>query len=110
MKLPDKLIRAWRGPRLTRPRVAFAFIAAAAADAAQWFFGPIPLADQVIDVVAMLLTVGTLGFHPLLLPTFVVELIPGVDLLPTWTACVAAVVVLKSKAQRAANPEDSASS
>lgn len=33
-----------------------------------------------------------LGFHWLLLPSFLLELVPGVGVLPTWTACVALVV------------------
>ena len=32
-----------------------------------------------------------LGFHPLLLPTFLVEFLPMTDMLPTWTGCVALV-------------------
>ena len=38
-------------------------------------------------------------FHPLLLPTFVVELLPVIDLLPTWTGCVALVVSRRKKQQ-----------
>ena len=52
---------------------------------------------SAVDVVAMALTVRLLGFHLLLLPTFAVELIPVVDTLPTWTACVAAVIFLRSR-------------
>src|SRR5262245_31995315 len=32
------------------------------------------------------------GLHPLLLPTFLVELLPITDMLPTWTGCVALVI------------------
>ena len=52
-------------------------------------------ADDVIDVVAMLLTTPILGFHVLLLPTFVVELIPVAGMLPTWTGCVMAIALLR---------------
>jgi hypothetical protein len=38
-----------------------------------------------------------IGFHPLLLPTFVLELIPVADLLPTWTGCVAVVIALRRR-------------
>jgi hypothetical protein len=38
-----------------------------------------------------------IGFHPLLLPTFVLELLPVTDLLPTWTGCVALIVALRRK-------------
>jgi hypothetical protein len=34
-----------------------------------------------------------IGFHPLLLPTFVLEFVPLTDMLPTWTGCVALVMV-----------------
>jgi hypothetical protein len=33
-----------------------------------------------------------IGFHPLLLPTFVLEFVPLTDMLPTWTGCVALVM------------------
>jgi hypothetical protein len=52
----------------------------------------VPPLPQIIDVVAMVLTSALIGFHLLLLPTFVVEFIPGLDMLPTWTGCVLAVI------------------
>jgi hypothetical protein len=52
-------------------------------------------------VAAMVVTMGLLGFHLLLLPTFVVELVPLVDITPTWTECVIAVIALRKHAQRA---------
>ena len=76
-------------PVLTRNRIRLAYAVAVTADALQMVLGPLGWAfpDEVIDVAAMVLTVGAIGFHPLLLPTFVVEFIPLVDILPTWTAC-----------------------
>jgi hypothetical protein len=55
--------------------------------------GEIPLEalDAAIDVVAALMINRLLGFHWALLPTFALELIPGLDAAPTWTACVAFV-------------------
>ena len=87
---------------LTRSRVALAFGAAILADVAQLVLGPLGWlwADAVIDVVAAIVTAIAIGFHPLLLPTFIIELVPVVDVLPTWTACVAAVVVLRRRAAR----------
>ena len=38
-----------------------------------------------------------IGFHPLLLPTFVLEIVPLADLAPAWTACVAVVVALRKR-------------
>ena len=72
---------------------------AIAADVAQFLLGPLGwvFIDQAIDVAAMIGETLLLGFHPLLLPTFVVELIPVADMLPTWTGCVAVVLFLRSK-------------
>lgn len=50
----------------------------------------------------MALISSAIGFHMLLLPTFVIEFIPGPDMLPTWTACTAAVVMLRRKRERQA--------
>jgi len=83
-----------RTPPLRPWRIAGAFGVAVAVDAAQLLLGPLgwPLADQALDLVAMAATTWLLGFHVLLLPTFVIELLPVVDALPTWTACVGLVV------------------
>ena len=37
------------------------------------------------------------GFHPLLLPTFVLEFVPFTDMLPTWTGCVALVITIRKR-------------
>ena len=57
------------------------------------------LFDEALDVVAAFVMWRLLGFHPLLLPTFVVEFLPVADLLPTWTGCVALVVALRKRQQ-----------
>jgi hypothetical protein len=84
---------------LTRGRMAFALAVAVAADGAQLLLGPLGwlLVDEAIDVAAMLLTIWALGFHLLLLPTFVLKSIPVVDDLPTWTGCVIAVIALRKR-------------
>lgn len=89
--------RPWFRPRLTRSRVALAFSTAILADFAQLLLGPLgwALPDEAIDVIAMIITTLALGFHPLLLPTFIIEFVPVAGMLPTWTACVAAVVALR---------------
>jgi hypothetical protein len=101
----------FRPPMLTRTRVGLAFAVAIAADAFQMLLGPFgwTFIDEVIDLVAMLLISGLLGFHLLFLPTFVVEIIPVVDMLPTWTGCVALVVALRRKQQRPPPPIATAS-
>ncbi len=75
---------------------------AIAADGLQLLLGPLgwALPDQVIDLVTMILMMKILGFHILLLPTFAIELVPVVEDLPTWTACVAAVIALRKRGQR----------
>lgn len=93
-------------PQLTRTRIILALTVAVVADGLQFllngvgWLGP----DQVIDVIAMLLTCWLLGFHWLLLPTFILEFVPLADELPTWTACVAAVIVLRKREQRPPPP------
>jgi hypothetical protein len=46
-----------------------------------------PLNDA-LDVVVAVIMVRLVGWHFAFLPTFVAELVPGVDLVPTWTAAV----------------------
>jgi hypothetical protein len=88
-------------PVLTRGRVRLAFAVAVTADALQFMLGPLgwAFADEILDVAAMFLTWRLIGFHPLLLPTFVLEVVPVADLVPAWTACVALVVALRRRHQ-----------
>jgi len=67
----------------------------------QWCLGPLGWvgADQVIDLVAMVCTTWLIGFHPLLLPTALMEFFPVVDLLPTWTGCVLLVIGRRKQQQ-----------
>jgi hypothetical protein len=90
---------------LSRARTAAAVTAAVIADLLQIILLPAAwtFAQEAIDVAAMLVTMGLLGFHLLLLPTFLVELFPLVDLAPTWTGCVIAVIALRKHAHRAAD-------
>ena len=76
-----------------------AYAVAVSTDLLQWLLGPFgwAFADELLDVAAMALTWWLLGFHPLLLPTFVLELFPAADMLPTWTGCVALVVALRKR-------------
>jgi len=84
---------------LTRTRIAIALASAVAADLLAVVLGPLgwTFADEVIDVAMMIAASATLGFHWLFLPTFLVELVPVVDTLPTWTACVIAVIGLRRR-------------
>lgn len=102
MKLPDRPQTLFRVPRLTRTRILLALIVAIAADGLQLLLNAIGWLgpDQAIDLLAMVLTMWILGFHILLLPTFVAELIPVIEDFPTWTACVGAVIALRKRQQQ----------
>jgi hypothetical protein len=94
-------LQKFRPPVLTRERVTCAYAVAITVDVLQLALGPIGwvFADQLLDVVATILTWRFIGFHPLLLPTFALEFLPVVDMLPTWTGCVAIVVALRKRQQ-----------
>jgi hypothetical protein len=106
MKFTEQLQTKLRAPKLTRTRIILALAVAVTADSLQFFLGPVGWAfpDQAIDMVAFVLTAWAIGFHLLLLPTFIAELFPVVDLLPTWTACVIAVIALRKREQSAPLP------
>jgi hypothetical protein len=99
MKLPTFITAA--PPLLTPSRVRLAYATAVATDALQFVLGPIGWvgADEILDVAATALIWRLLGFHPLLLPTFLVELLPMTDMLPTWTGCVALVIGQRRRQQ-----------
>jgi hypothetical protein len=99
-----KLHQLFHAPKLTRVRIVLALVIAGFADGLQFLLGPLgwTFFDQTIDVIAMGLTSWVIGFHWLLLPTFITEFIPLLDELPTWTACTIAVIALRHREQRAA--------
>jgi hypothetical protein len=84
---------------LTSRHIRAAYAIALATDALQIALGPFgwAFADEMLDVIAGVAISRVIGFHPLLLPTFVLELIPVADLLPTWTGCVAVVIALRKR-------------
>ncbi len=66
------------------------------ADAVQIVFLPMfvegafsPL-DDLLDVVVAWMLIRLLGWHWAFLPSFAAKLVPGVDLIPTWTMAVLA--------------------
>jgi hypothetical protein len=89
-------------PKISQRRIFAAFAVAILADAIQFpataaaasgiFAVPSEAADLFVDCVVAVITSALLGFHWLLLPTMMIEAIPGLDMLPTWTGCVALVV------------------
>ena len=75
-------------------RVRTARILAVAVDALQWILLPVfagvataPL-NNGLDVVVGLAMTWLVGWHWAVLPTFVAELIPFFDLVPTWSLAV----------------------
>jgi len=58
--------------------------------------------DAALDVAVGAILIKLLGWHWALLPTFAAELVPGLDLFPTWTA---AVFFMTRKAARSTEPE-----
>jgi hypothetical protein len=91
--------KLFQPPVLTPARVRFAYGIAVATDVLQFALGPVGWAgaDEILDLVATVAMWRTLGFHPLLLPTFALEFLPVTDVLPTWTGCVALVVALRKR-------------
>jgi hypothetical protein len=67
---------------------------AVSADLLQWLAFPLfasgapGFADDVLDVVVCVALVRLVGWHIAFLPSFVSELVPVVDLVPTWTLAV----------------------
>jgi len=106
VKLTEKLSALFTVPHLTKPRIFLALFVALAADALQVGLLPVAwtFAQSAVDVVAMLLVMAIIGFHLLLLPTFIVEFIPVADMLPTWTGCVVAVIALRKREQKTPSP------
>jgi hypothetical protein len=84
-----------------------AYAVAVAVDAVQFLLGPFGWAgiDEVLDAAAMVAMTRLLGFHPLFLPTFVLEFVPFTDMLPTWTGCV--MLVVRARRRQGYISEDS---
>jgi hypothetical protein len=106
-------------PKLTRTRILLAFAASVIADVLQFpinaasatgiFAIPGEVADLALDTVVMIIMSALLGFHWSFLPSFILEAVPGLDLIPTWTGCVAFVAWRRRKAEaRTASDSSSA--
>jgi len=79
---------------LKSPEHRLAWLVAMAADVIQivgfpiFVEGAISPADSVLDLVVGFVLIRLLGWHWAFLPSLAVELIPGMDMFPTWTAAV----------------------
>ena len=98
----------FRTPKLTLTRIILALAVAVFADGLQFLLNAVGWfgLDQAIDCVAMVLVSWAIGFHILLLPTFVIELVPVLEDLPTWTACTIVVIALRKHEQRNIPPPE----
>lgn len=61
---------------------------------------PAEALDLAIDAATALIISRLIGWHWALLPTLALELIPFVDLAPTWFACVSYVISRRKKEGR----------
>lgn len=78
---------------MTPSRVRTAWIVALLADAIQVVLLPFTATlstwgDKPLDLVVMLALWRLIGWHWVLLPSFLIELFPYVDMAPTWTLAV----------------------
>jgi hypothetical protein len=79
---------------LKSPELRTAWAVAVAADALQIvafpMFAPggISPADTVLDLAVGAVLIRLLGWHWAFLPSLLTELVPGLDLFPTWTAAM----------------------
>jgi hypothetical protein len=80
-----------------RSRFRAAMVLAIAADAVQIVVFPLfaegaisPL-DDILDFIVMVALIRLIGWRWEFLPSFVAELVPGLDLVPFWTLAVANV-------------------
>jgi hypothetical protein len=64
--------------------------------------GALSPADTLIDLAAALILSRLLGWHWAFLPTFLAELVPGLDLFPTWSA---AMLYITWKRARSPQPD-----
>lgn len=76
----------------TAGRVMAARAVAIAADAVQLFVFPafaggwVSPVNDAVDLVVGAILIVLVGWHWAFLPSFIIELLPGADLIPTWTA------------------------
>jgi hypothetical protein len=50
--------------------------------------GGLSPADALLDIIVAYILIRLLGWHWVFLPSMAAELVPGLDLVPTWTAAV----------------------
>ena len=102
-------MHASNSPEAARfPEHRLAWLVAISADTIQIvglpFFveGVLSPLDAILDVIVAVILTRLLGWHWAFLPGLVGELIPGLDLFPTWTAAVFYVTSRRVLQDRAA--------
>ncbi len=79
---------------LRTPEQRLAWLVAVAADVLQiaafplFAEGGLSPADTLLDIIVAYTLIRLLGWHWAFLPSMAAELVPGLDLVPTWTAAV----------------------
>ena len=83
-------------------RILIARVIAVAVDLAQFALLPAELTplNNVVDVLTGLAMLVLVGWHWAFLPTFLAELVPFVDLVPSWTLAV----MFATRGQKAPEP------
>ena len=82
------------GRGISATRIRIARVIAVAADALQlglfpmFGVGALSILNDCLDVAVGIVLVLLVGWHFAFLPSFVAELVPGLDLIPTWTVAV----------------------
>ena len=81
-------------PSVTRSRIRTARILAVLADIVQiglaplFFEGALSIFDAALDVLMAGVLTALVGWHWAFLPAFLAELVPGLDLVPSWTLAI----------------------
>ena len=92
-------------------RVRAARVIALAVDTVQWVLLPLVMGgaaspiNDALDVFVAAMMIWLIGWHWTFLPTFIAELVPFVDLVPTWSLAV----WLATRGPRQALPADDVS-
>ena len=80
-------------PRFSRRRLALAFAMAALADGLSVFLTFTPPVQWAADLVTAILLFIVLGWQWILLPSLIMEAIPGLYVFPFWVLVVGAVAM-----------------
>jgi len=99
--MSEDLTKTWRTgsprpastPRLSKTRLALAFLVAAVLDVVSYGTAFVPPVQWTVDLMTALLLFGLLGWRWALLPGLVAEAIPGVAVFPVWLLVVASVAL-----------------